>query len=128
MIWSVRRFNILLEQRLRSRIHDLGIQSFEIVRAESIWTGLRAALSGLRLLAILGAIFILCRFRPQPLPVDALACRPSGRRRAASAEAHRRGPDRLLPQSGLPGRAGAGEFASSCACCASSSTRSARVR
>jgi small-conductance mechanosensitive channel len=62
MIWSVRRLNILLEQRLRSRIHDLGIQSFEIVRAESIWTGLRAALSGLRLLAILGAIFIYVDF------------------------------------------------------------------
>ncbi len=62
MIWSVRRLNILLEQRLRSRIHDFGIQSFEIVRAESIWTGLRAALSGLRLLAILVASFFYIDF------------------------------------------------------------------
>ena len=62
LICLVRRINALLERRFRSRIHHLGIQSFEIVRAESIWAGLRGALSLMRILAILIASFVYLDF------------------------------------------------------------------
>ena len=58
LIWSSHRINALLERRFRSRIRALGIQSFEILRAESIWRGLRATLSALRVLMILSASFV----------------------------------------------------------------------
>lgn len=54
-IWLTRRLHVLLAKRLRSRINDLEIQSFEIVRAERIWAALRAGVSALRFLAILAA-------------------------------------------------------------------------
>ncbi|MEF8747956.1 MAG: mechanosensitive ion channel family protein [Candidatus Accumulibacter propinquus] len=62
LLWLARQLNGLLERRFRSRIHHLGIQSFEIVRAESIWAGLRAALSALRMLSILIVSFIYLDF------------------------------------------------------------------
>lgn len=52
VIWLTRRLLALLEKRYRSRISSLGIQSFQIVRAERIWYVLGAAVSALRLLAI----------------------------------------------------------------------------
>ncbi|WP_313951708.1 mechanosensitive ion channel family protein [Accumulibacter sp.] len=52
LIWLTRRLLALLEKRYRNRISSLGIQSFQIVRAERIWYVLGAAVSVLRLLVI----------------------------------------------------------------------------
>ena len=62
VIWLSRWFNALIERRFRSRVRNLGIQSFEIVRAERIWSGLRAALSALRILVIVVAGFAFLDF------------------------------------------------------------------
>ncbi|MBK7424844.1 MAG: hypothetical protein IPJ48_18175 [Propionivibrio sp.] len=62
VIWMSRRLNPLLESFFSQRIHTVGIQSFQIVRAESIWIVLRAALSALRILAILAAAFAYLDF------------------------------------------------------------------
>ncbi|WP_291993905.1 mechanosensitive ion channel domain-containing protein [Candidatus Accumulibacter sp. ACC003] len=55
LIWLTRRLNGLLEKHFRNRISSLGIQSFQIVRAERIWYVLGAIVSALRLLAIVVA-------------------------------------------------------------------------
>jgi len=52
-VWSARRLDALMEQRLHRRIQTLGIQSFEIVRAEHFWAALRGALNAGRALAVL---------------------------------------------------------------------------
>jgi len=57
-IWLSRWLSRLLERRYRDRVRSLGIQSFEILRAERIWAGLRAAIVTLRLLVIAGAAFL----------------------------------------------------------------------
>lgn len=40
VVWIWRRFDALLRRRLQARIHTVGIQSFEVVRAEKIWAAL----------------------------------------------------------------------------------------
>ena len=62
VIWLSRRLNPLLERFFSQRIHTVGIQSFQIVRAESMWIVLRATLSALRILAILAAAFAYLDF------------------------------------------------------------------
>ena len=58
VIWLWRRLHAALEQRYRDRVRSVGIQSFQIVRAERIWGALRAALGTLRnvLIAVLALI------------------------------------------------------------------------
>lgn len=51
--WLTRRLDALMERRLHRHIHALGIQSFEIVRAERLWAALRGALNAGHGLAIL---------------------------------------------------------------------------
>jgi small-conductance mechanosensitive channel len=57
-IWLSRALSRLIERRYHSRIRALGIQSFEIVRTERIWTALRTALTALRITAIVVAVFM----------------------------------------------------------------------
>jgi small-conductance mechanosensitive channel len=52
-LWLWRRLIRLLEGRLRARIHTVGIQSFEVMRAERIWDALRGVLTTLRAVALL---------------------------------------------------------------------------
>ncbi|HJV65796.1 MAG TPA: mechanosensitive ion channel family protein [Geomonas sp.] len=56
LFWVGRRLENRLSQRLKSRIHTVGIQSFEIVRAEHIWQALHGVLYGLRIVLML----VLC--------------------------------------------------------------------
>jgi small-conductance mechanosensitive channel len=48
----------LLHRRLQSRIHSVGIQSFEVMQAERIWAGLRHTLVALRTLTLLAAFVV----------------------------------------------------------------------
>ncbi|EXI79753.1 MAG: Potassium efflux system KefA precursor [Candidatus Accumulibacter appositus] len=57
VVWLTGRLHDLLAKRFRSRVGGLEIRSFEIVRAERIWAALRAAVSGLRFLAVAAAVF-----------------------------------------------------------------------
>ncbi len=57
-----------LERRYRSRLQSLTIQSFEVVRAESIWRGLQAALGVLRVLSIVAIVYALCAFALSEFP------------------------------------------------------------
>jgi small-conductance mechanosensitive channel len=62
VLWLFRGARRLLEQRLRRRIQTVGIQSFEILRAESIWKAVGAVLQTLRALALVALLLIFADF------------------------------------------------------------------
>jgi small-conductance mechanosensitive channel len=55
LLW--RRLRDALEQRYRARIHSVGIQSFQLVRAENIWKALRKAIASASMLTVLVLAF-----------------------------------------------------------------------
>jgi small-conductance mechanosensitive channel len=62
VIWLARRTQSALERTYRQRVQSVGIQSFQIVRAEQIWVALRRALIGVRTLVILGLAFVYLQY------------------------------------------------------------------
>jgi small-conductance mechanosensitive channel len=67
-VWQLRmRAESLLTRRLQARIHTIGIQSFEVMRAERIWGGVQSALLTLQTVACLALVlfylgFVLAQF------------------------------------------------------------------
>ena len=57
-----RRARLGLDQRYRKRVHSLSIQSFEVVRAESIWRALDGTLGAIRWIAIAAIVYALSAF------------------------------------------------------------------
>jgi small-conductance mechanosensitive channel len=66
--WLSRRAHAALEATYRQRVQSVGIQSFQIVRAEQIWVALRRALIGARTLVILGLAFAYVQYALGLLP------------------------------------------------------------
>ena len=62
VFWLWRRLDLLLTDRLKTRIHTVGIQSFEVMRAERIWSALRNALIALRTISLLGMALVYIGF------------------------------------------------------------------
>jgi small-conductance mechanosensitive channel len=62
LAWLWRRLNALLERRFRERIRSVGIQSFQILRAERIWEALRGTLRIGRALAVLVLVLVYLQF------------------------------------------------------------------
>jgi small-conductance mechanosensitive channel len=62
VIWLSRRAQRALEATYRQRVQSVGIQSFQIVRAEQIWVALRRALLGARTLVILVLAFVYLQY------------------------------------------------------------------
>ena len=62
VIWSWREMLAAIERRYRERIHSVGIQSFQILRAERIWGVVRAVLITARTFLILVLAFICANF------------------------------------------------------------------
>ena len=58
VMWLSRLAHRALEATYRQRVQSVGIQSFQIVRAEQIWVALRRALIGLRAIVILALVFV----------------------------------------------------------------------
>ena len=63
-----RRARLRLDQRYRTRVHSLSIQSFEVVRAESIWRGLNGALTTLRWIIIAAVVYVAGTFALRQFP------------------------------------------------------------
>ena len=63
-----RRARLGLDQRYRRRVHSLSIQSYEVVRAESIWKALDGALSVLRWIVIAAIVYVLGTFALRQFP------------------------------------------------------------
>ena len=98
--------SVPLERRYRSRLQSLTIQSFEVVRAESIWRGVQTALSALRILFDRCDRLCALRIRLARVPLDARRRRAAwcrSRRRAAAYRWARR--CCATSRSWLPGRA-----------------------
>ena len=57
-----------LERRYRKRVTSLSIQSFEVVRAESLWRGLSNVLGTLRILLIVAIVYALSAFVLKQFP------------------------------------------------------------
>ena len=51
-----------LETTYRQRVQSVGIQSFQIVRAEQIWAGLQRVVAGVRTIVILGLGFVFLEY------------------------------------------------------------------
>jgi small-conductance mechanosensitive channel len=62
VIWLSRRTQALLEVRYRQRVQSVGIQSFQIVRAEQIWGALRRFIGVARVVAILAIGFVYLQY------------------------------------------------------------------
>ena len=58
VVWLWRRVDALATRRLQSHIHSVGIQSFEVVRADRIWSVLQAGLHGLRTVVLLASALV----------------------------------------------------------------------
>ena len=61
-LWLWRTLNRRLTHRLRARIHTVGIQSFEVMRAERIWEALSGTLAVVRTIVLLGIAIIYLGF------------------------------------------------------------------
>ena len=79
IVWVGRLVDTALSRRLRSRIQSVGIQSFEVVRAEKLWDALRGTLMVLRTTAVLAAIFLFLGYVLARFPVHAGALTQHGR-------------------------------------------------
>ena len=55
LLWMWRAVDRLMERRLQARIHSVGIQSFELMRADRIWAGVRNLMVLVRML-----VFVTC--------------------------------------------------------------------
>jgi small-conductance mechanosensitive channel len=62
VFWAWRRLDRLLTSRLATRIHTVGIQQFEVMRAEQIWLALRNLLFGTRTIALLTIALVYVGF------------------------------------------------------------------
>jgi small-conductance mechanosensitive channel len=58
LAWLWRRLHATLQRRLQSRIHSVGIQSFEVMRAERIWAALASVLALLRGIALIACAIV----------------------------------------------------------------------
>jgi small-conductance mechanosensitive channel len=68
VIWFLRRLYFLLERKYRERTRAVGIQSFQVVRAEQIWRGLQRVIGFTRVLAILVLCFFFLQFVLRQFP------------------------------------------------------------
>jgi small-conductance mechanosensitive channel len=62
VIWLYKRLFQMLERRYRQRIQSVGIQSFQVVRAEQIWNTLQQIIRGGRLILLLAVFFFYLNF------------------------------------------------------------------
>ncbi len=61
-LWLGRRLTEFLDRRVKSRVHSISIQSFEVVRAEHIWVAFHGMLYALRIAVVLIVSFIYLHF------------------------------------------------------------------
>jgi small-conductance mechanosensitive channel len=62
VLWLWRRLDALVRRRLQARIHTVGIQSFEVMRADRIWAALRSALVGTRSVVLFAGALVYVGF------------------------------------------------------------------
>src|SRR5262249_51562551 len=68
LFWGTRRFSGWVNERILNRVESVGIQSFQIVRAERIQSTVRGVVSLDRTLLILIAVFVYLDFTLAQFP------------------------------------------------------------
>ncbi len=68
LIWLTRRLANLIERRIKAKVVALRIHSFQLISGEQIWVTLTMMARGLRLLAILLALFIYAQIVLRQFP------------------------------------------------------------
>ncbi|HEX6973046.1 MAG TPA: mechanosensitive ion channel family protein [Vicinamibacterales bacterium] len=58
VLWLWRRVDARVMRHVQARVHTVGIQSFEVMRAEQIWKAVRSAVSGIRTLVVLALALV----------------------------------------------------------------------
>ncbi len=58
VLWLWRRFDARLRHRIEAHVHTVGIQSFEVMRADQLRSALRSAIVGLRTILLLAGMLI----------------------------------------------------------------------
>jgi len=58
LVWIFRRLEVLLRSRVQARVHSVGIQSFEVVRADQIRKALESIFFGVRALVMLAILVV----------------------------------------------------------------------
>jgi hypothetical protein len=58
VVWFWRRVDAVVTRRLQAHIHTVGIQSFEVMREDRIWSALRGGLRGLRTVVLLASALV----------------------------------------------------------------------
>ena len=58
LLWIWRRLDAVLTRRLQAHIHTVGIQSFEVMRADRIWAALRSGFIGVRTIVMLASALV----------------------------------------------------------------------
>jgi small-conductance mechanosensitive channel len=58
LLWIWRRLDALVKRRFEQRIQTVGIQSFEVMRADQIWAALRSGLIGIRTVILLAGALV----------------------------------------------------------------------
>jgi small-conductance mechanosensitive channel len=62
LLWFSRWLLGVLTRRLQAHIHSVGIQSFEVMRADRIWAALRSAIVGARTVLLLASALVYLGF------------------------------------------------------------------
>jgi small-conductance mechanosensitive channel len=62
LIWSARRGMAALERRYQGRIRSVAVQSFQILRRETLWRGLRGSVGFLRFVAVLTVLLLYLQY------------------------------------------------------------------
>ena len=70
----------ILRRRVQARIHSVGIQSFEVMRADRIRSALESLFFGARTIVYVAVVLVYLGYRPRPVAVDSrsLAAASSG--------------------------------------------------
>jgi small-conductance mechanosensitive channel len=58
VVWLWRRFDAILRRRIEASVHTVGIQSFEVMRADQIRSALSSVMVGLKRLIVLAGLLI----------------------------------------------------------------------
>jgi small-conductance mechanosensitive channel len=68
LIWLARRLANLMERRIRAKVVGLRVQSIQLVPGEQIWAAITMLARGLRLIAILLALFVYAQIVLRQFP------------------------------------------------------------
>lgn len=62
VFWLMKKFNLILESKLKTKIENLESRSFQLVKSNQLWLSLYGLIKGLKFLAVLIIVFIYLQY------------------------------------------------------------------